>query len=61
MILDFDTTYTKVSADDTSSYFDVYMDSLQPERFYRLLVKTTLNDSTIVLDDNNVFKVVRHG
>ena len=61
MIIDFDTTYTKLSADDTSSYFDVYMDSLQPERFYRLLVKTTLNDSTIVLDDNNVFKVVRHG
>ena len=61
MIVDFDTTFTKVSADNTSSYFDVYMDSLQPERFYRLLVKTTLNDSTIVLDDNNVFKVVRHG
>lgn len=61
MIIDFDTTYTKVSADNTSSYFDVYMDSLQPERFYRLLVKTTLNDSTIVLDNNNVFKVVRHG
>ena len=61
MIVDFDTTFTKVSADNTSSYFDVYMDSLQPERFYRLLVKTTLNDSTIVLDGNNVFKVVRHG
>lgn len=61
MIIDFDTLHTKVSADDTSSYFDVYMDSLQPERFYRLLVKTTLNNSTIVLDDNNVFKVVRHG
>ena len=61
MIVDFDTTYTKISADDTSSYLDVYMDSLQPERFYRLLIKTTLNNSTFVLDNKNIFKVVKHG
>ena len=61
MIVDFDTQYTKVSADNTSSYFDVYMDTLQPERYYRLLVKTTLADSTVVIDNNNVFKVVRNG
>ena len=61
MIVDFDTTYTKISADDTSSYLDVYMDTLQPERFYRLLIKTTLNNSTFVLDNKNIFKVVRHG
>jgi len=61
MIIDFDTNYTKVSADDTSSYFDVYMDALQPERYYRLLLKTTLNGSTVVLDNKNVFKVVRNG
>lgn len=61
MIVDFDTTYTKISADNTSSYFDVYMDTLQPERFYRLLVKTTVNDSTIVIDNKNIFKVTRNG
>jgi len=61
MIIDFDTTYTKISADNTSSYFNVYMDSLQPERFYRLLVKTTLNNSTIVIDNKNIFKVTRNG
>ena len=61
MIIDFDSNYTKVSADNTSNYFDVYMDALQPERYYRLLIKTTLNGSTIVLDNKNVFKVVRHG
>ena len=60
MIIDF-SDFTKVSADNTSSYFDVYMDTLQPERYYRLLVKTTLNGSSVVLDDNNVFKVVRNG
>ena len=60
MIVDFN-EYTKVSADDTSSYFDVYMDSFQPERFYRLLVKTTLNNNTIVIDNKNIFKVTRNG
>jgi hypothetical protein len=61
MIIDFDTTYTKVSADDTSSYFDIFMDGLQPERYYRLLLKTELAGSTVVIDNNNVFKVVRNG
>jgi hypothetical protein len=61
MIIDFDTTYTKLSADNTGMYFDVYMDTLQPERFYRLLVKTTLNNSTIVVDNKNIFKVTRNG
>lgn len=61
MIVDFDTTYTKISADNTSSYFDVYMDSFQPNRYYRLLVKTTLNGSNVIIDNKNVFKVVRHG
>jgi len=60
MIVDFNSN-TKISADNTSSYFDVYMNSFQPERYYRLLVKTTLNNSTIVVDNKNIFKVTRHG
>jgi hypothetical protein len=61
MIVDFDTTHTKVSADNTSSFFDIYMDILQPERYYKLLIKTTLDGSNIVIDNNNVFKVVKNG
>lgn len=61
MIVDFDTTYTKISADNTSSYFDVYMDSFQPNRYYRLLIKTTLDGSTVIIDNKNVFKVVKNG
>jgi len=60
MIVDFDINYTKISADNVSSYFDFYMDTLQPERYYRLLIKTTLADSTVILDQNNIFKVVRN-
>ena len=61
MVIDFDTSFTKLSADNTSNYFDMTMNSLQPERYYRLLVKTTLNESTIVIDNKNIFKVTKHG
>ena len=61
MIVDFDTVYTKISADNTSSYFNIYMDTFQPERHYRLLIKSVINGSTVVFDNKNIFKVVRHG
>ena len=61
MIVDFDTKFTKISCDSNGSFFDVYMDGLQPERYYRILVKTTLDGSTTVVDNQNIFKVVRNG
>ncbi len=61
MVFDFDTTYTKISADDTSNYFDIYMDGLQPERYYRLLIKTEIDGSTSIVDTDQTFKVVRNG
>lgn len=61
MIIDFDTQFTKISCDSNGPFFDVYMDGLQPERYYRILVKTTLDGSTTVIDNQNVFKVVRNG
>ena len=61
MVVDFDTTFTKVSCDTNGAFFDVYMDGLQPERYYRILIKTTLDGSTTVVDNQNIFKVVRNG
>jgi hypothetical protein len=61
MLIDFDTRFTKISCDSNGSFFDVYMDGLQPERYYRILVKTTLDGSTTVIDNQNIFKVVRNG
>lgn len=61
MIIDFDTAYTKISCDNTSNYFNMYMDGLEPERYYQILYKTILSDGeTVVIDDkSNYFKVVR--
>jgi len=61
MVVDFDTRFTKISCDSNGAFFDVYMDGLQPERYYRILVKTTLDGSTTVVDNQNIFKVVRNG
>jgi hypothetical protein len=57
-IVDFDTTYTKLSIDETSNYFTFYMNGLEPERYYKILVKTIINGNTIILDDNYYFKII---
>lgn len=56
-VIDFDTQYTQISADNTSNYFDIYMDGLEPERYYEILIKTTIDGSTRTYNDNYYFKV----
>ena len=61
VIVDFDTTFTKISADSSGSYFDVKMDMFSPERYYKILIKTTIDSNTFIFSDKNLFKVVRNG
>jgi len=57
-IIDFNNQYTQLSADEKSSYFTLYMNGLQPERFYEILIKTIINGNTLIFNDNYYFKVV---
>lgn len=57
-VIDFDTTYTKISADDQGNYFKIFMNGLQPERYYTVLVKTIINGETLIIDNENYFKVI---
>ena len=57
-VVDFDTTYTKISADESSNYFDVYMNGLEPERYYKILIQVDNGSSTQVYDNNYYFKVI---
>ena len=57
-VIDFDSDYTRISADSKNSYFDIYMNGLEPERYYKILVKATVDGSTTVYDENLIFKVV---
>ena len=57
-IINFSEEYTKLSSDSKGNYFDLYMNGLEPERYYKICVKTIINDSTLILDDNYYFKIV---
>jgi hypothetical protein len=58
-VIGFDTGSTVISADGTSSYFDLYTDGLEPERNYKFLFKTLIGSQAIIHDDNYYFKVVK--
>jgi hypothetical protein len=61
MVVDFDTNYTKISCNNISNYFKIYMDGLEPERYYQIIYKVVLSNGETVIVDNksNYFKVVR--
>lgn len=57
-VVDFDNNFTKISCDNNSNYFDIYMNGLEPERYYKILVKTIISGSIIIKDEDYYFKVV---
>lgn len=57
-VINFDPIYTKLSLDTTSSYFSLYMNGLQPERYYKILFQTTVDGSVNIIDNNYYFKIV---
>ena len=58
-VIDFDSEYTRISADDTSSYFDLYCNGLEPERYYTILVKTSIGGEIKVFDEDIMFKIAK--
>ena len=55
---------TKVSCDSTGNYFNLWMDGLQAERFYRINYKIvsgsgTVDETVTYFDEKHSFKVVR--
>ena len=57
-VINFDNQYTQISSDAEGNYFDVYMNGLEPERYYKVLIKTIIDGSTIIFDDQYYFKVI---
>jgi hypothetical protein len=57
-VINFDDNYTQISSNGNGNYFDVYMSGLEPERYYKILIKTIINGSTIIFDDSYYFKVI---
>lgn len=61
VIIPFDINSTKISCDSNGNYFYLRMDSFQPERFYRILIKIESDNGNITqtYDNNYYFKVTR--
>ena len=58
VLIDFDDG-TKVSCDGNGNYFMLDMSGLPQERYFKILIKTEINGSVEVFDNNTYFKVVR--
>ena len=59
IVIPFDTEFTKLSADNNGMYFDLFMEGLQPERYYKILFKISGLNDIQVIDDDYHFKIVR--
>lgn len=59
VIIPFDTEFTKLSADSEGMYFKLDMQGLQPERYYRILIRHDNNDGINIYDDGYYFKIIR--
>jgi hypothetical protein len=59
-VIDFDWNYTQLSADGTSSFFNLYMNGFEPERYYKVQIKSIINGGTYVYDDDFYFKVTQN-
>ena len=60
VVIPFDESNTKISADANGSYFYLNLDGLAPERYYRLLIKSKINSTEqYIYDKNWIFKVVQ--
>lgn len=57
VVVGFDDNYTKISADSKSNYFDLYMTGLEPSRYYRILIKSKIDNQVLIFDNNYLFKV----
>jgi len=59
ILIPFDSGSTKISSNSTGSYFNFDMTGLQPERYYKFILKVENSDNTIIIDDKFYFRVER--
>lgn len=58
VVIPFD-EHTKLSADSEGMYFTLYMNGLQAERYYKLLLKHVNDDGVQIFDKDYYFKVIK--
>ena len=58
-IIPFNTTYTKIECDSNGNYFDMWFNTLQPERYYRFVFRVDSDGLEKYYDNEYYFKVIR--
>jgi hypothetical protein len=56
-VIQFDDVFTRISADETSNYFNLDLNGLEPQRFYKILIKFKNDTFDKIIDDNLYFKI----
>ncbi len=57
-VVDFNEEHTKVSCDTAGNFFTLYTAGFQPERYYKILIKSTFNNgSSVIYDNDYIFKI----
>ena len=60
-VIDFDSVATKLSSDSTSNYFNLYMNGLEPDRYYKVLIKSIIGSNIYVFDQPDFyFKITQN-
>tara|TARA_R110000868_G_scaffold354932_11_gene616212 strand:- start:4822 stop:5871 length:1050 start_codon:yes stop_codon:yes gene_type:complete len=58
-VIPFDTNYTKVSCDSNGNFVNLWMDGLQPERYYKILFRVDRGGAQEYVDNNYIFKIIK--
>jgi hypothetical protein len=57
-VVNFSEEHTKISCDTAGNFFTLYTAGFQPERYYKVLIKSTFsNGSSIIYDNDYIFKI----
>ena len=56
-IIDFDNVATRLSNDPISSYFMLHMNGLEPDRYYKVQIKSIIDGGTYIYDNDYYFKI----
>lgn len=57
VLIDFDENYTKISADSKGGHFSLFMQGLQPYRYYKIVIKSVIDDEVVLFDNDYIFKI----
>lgn len=60
-VIPFDEEGTKISCDNNGPFFNIYLQGLEPEKYYRVIYKVPIENKYHIIDNRNVFQVTKYG